>query len=93
MSEQCPACGDLTERDRCCGIDLAAPFAMTTARVKALRRYAHGQKGLDADTYRMHVVAVGASSTTALTRQQHTELLRRLGALPDRPRPGRGAPS
>ncbi|RRN78510.1 hypothetical protein EIM50_13555 [Pseudoxanthomonas sp. SGD-10] len=87
---QCPACGSHTAARICCGIDLEAPFVMTTARIRKLRRYAHGQKGLDEETYRLHLAAVGATSTRDLTREQHTALLRRLGALPDRPRRGRG---
>ena len=60
--------------------------------------------GVDGAYYRVHhfarqlaspfplLAAVGAASTTELTREQHTALLRRLGALPDRPRQrGRGA--
>jgi hypothetical protein len=53
----------------------------------ALRRLAHGRKGLDEDTYRMHVRAVGAESTTELTREQHQALVKRLVALPDKPKP------
>lgn len=83
---QCPACGSETTARICCGVDLEAPFVMTTARIRSLRRYAHGMKGLDEETYRMHLAAVGAKSTTELTREQHTALLRRLGGLPDRPR-------
>lgn len=83
---QCPACGSETSARICCGVDLEAPFVMTTARIRSLRRYAHGMKGLDEETYRMHLAAVGAKRTTELTREQHTALLRRLGGLPDRPR-------
>ena len=48
---------------------------------------------MDVETYRMHLEGVGARSTTELTRDQHTALLKRLGALPDKPRPGRGTPA
>ncbi len=61
-------------------------FQISTALVKALRRLAHGQKGLDQETYRDHVRAVGAESTLQLTRAQHGELVRRLVALPDKVR-------
>ena len=92
MNEQCPACGTVTERSECCGIYLAGPFRMTTPRVRALRAYAHGRKGLDAETYRMHVRAVGCESTLDLSRDQYNALLRRLRQLPDRmrSRPGSG---
>jgi hypothetical protein len=88
---ECPVCGTTSAAGNCCGVWLSAPFTMTTERIKALRRYAHGQKGLDADAYHLHVKAVGATSTTTLTRDQHTELLRRLGRLPDRKRQAKGA--
>lgn len=86
-ARECPACGTSTRTAICCGVRLDARFVMTTDRIKALRRYAHGQKGLDEATYRLHLHAVGATSTTTLTRDQHTALLKRLGALPDRKRP------
>lgn len=82
----CPLCAARTASDWCCGIHLAEPFAMTARRVNALRRYAHGRKGLDGDTYRLHLAAVGAASTKNLTREQYHGLLARLNALPDRPR-------
>lgn len=91
-ARECPVCGRDTTASTCCGVQLNAPFAMTKARTIALRRYAHGRKGLDVETYRMHLEGVGARSTTELTRDQHTALLKRLGALPDKPRPGRGTP-
>lgn len=65
------------------------PFRMHKARISALRRWVHGRKGLDQDTYRAYLQAVGATSTTTLTRQQHDELVKRIGKLPDRPRPAR----
>jgi hypothetical protein len=61
-------------------------FRISPAMVKALRRLAHGQKGLDEDTYRAHVRAVGCESTLDLTRRQHAALLQRLVALPDSPK-------
>lgn len=82
----CPHCLATTNAATCCGVTLAAPFRMTAARITALRRYVHGRKGLDEDTYRLHLQAVGARSTTLLTRHQHEALLQRLGRLPDRDR-------
>jgi len=61
-------------------------FKISPAMVKALRRLAHGQKGLDEETYRAHVRAVGCESTLDLTRPQHAALLQRLVALPDSPK-------
>lgn len=60
---------------------------MTTNRIKALRRYVHGRKGLDEPTYRLHLHAVGATSTSLLTATQYDALLARLRSLPDRQRP------
>ena len=61
-------------------------FSISKPLIKALRRLAHGQKGIDADTYRDHVRAVGCESTLDLTRDQHQALLQRLLALPDKSR-------
>ncbi len=61
-------------------------YRIGPAMVKALRRLAHGQKGLDEETYRAHVRAVGCESTLDLTRPQHAALLQRLVALPDSPK-------
>ncbi len=85
-SRQCPACGSLTTAATCCGVALDAPFCMSRQKITALRRFVHGRKGLDVPTYRLHLAAVGANSTTELTRAQHDALLKRLGALPDRQR-------
>lgn len=61
-------------------------FRISKPLIKALRRLAHGQKGIDADTYRDHVRAVGCESTLDLNREQHQALLQRLLALPDKER-------
>lgn len=82
----CPRCDRRTTAPECCGIHLDAPFGMTTQRIRALRRHAHGRKGLDDATYRLHLAAVGATSTTTLTREQYHALMARLNALPDRQR-------
>lgn len=81
----CPICRDATDALYCCGMRLGRPFSMSRDRISALRRYVHGRKGLDQDTYRMHLHAVGATSTSLLTRAQHDALLERLRALPDMP--------
>lgn len=80
----CPRCHRRTQARECCGIHLDAPFRMTPQRVLALRRYAHGRKGLDDATYRLHLSAVGATSTKDLTRDQYRSMLDRLNRLPDR---------
>lgn len=69
-------------------------FHISKPLVKALRRLAHGQKGLDEESYRAHVRAVGCESTLDLSRVQHQALLKRLLALPDVPaRAGRQEPT
>ena len=82
----CPICRAATDAAFCCGMRLGRPFRMSRDRISALRRYVHGRKGLDQETYRMHLAAVGATSTSLLTRAQHDALLQRLRALPDMPR-------
>lgn len=91
MNRECPACGSVTSARACCGVAFDRPFIMTAMRIRALRRYAHGRKGLDEDAYRLHLHAVGAASTTTLTREQHDALMQRLGRLPDRRRVARTA--
>lgn len=86
LTRHCPACGVRTNAARCCGVDLGAPFRMTRTLVKGVRGLAHGRKGLDDDTYRLHVRAVGARSTLELTRTQYNALVQRLSKLPDVPR-------
>lgn len=81
----CPICRGATDALYCCGMRLGRPFRMSRDRISAIRRYAHGRKGLDQETYRMHLTAVGATSTSLLTRGQHDALMARLGALPDMP--------
>ena len=82
-NRECPVCGTKTDASTCCGIHLGGVFVMSKARIRSLRAYAHGTKGLDADTYRLHVSAVGARSTVDLTWPQYNELLKRLAKLPD----------
>lgn len=58
---------------------------ISTNMVKAIRAYAHGRKGLDEETYRMHLQAVGVDSTLQLTRAKRQQLIERLRKLPDSP--------
>lgn len=87
---KCPKCGVWTTSIECCGEYILPPFRMTPTRVKAVRRFAHGRKGLDDATYRMHLCAVGVNSTLELTRDSHHKLMQRLGRLPDKRRNGHG---
>lgn len=90
MTRQCPICGGQTRARDCCGVRLGGPFHMTGARVKALRAYAHGRKGLDQETYRLHLHAVGVDSTLHLDADRYNALLARLRGLPDAPRAEQG---
>lgn len=58
---------------------------MTAERIRRVRVLAHAQKGLDHDTYRLRVGAVGGDSTKTLTRDQYLRLLQGLRALPNAP--------
>lgn len=84
---QCPHCGVRSRRINCCGLILSERrrWRMSAAMVRHVQIFAKARKGLDEDTYRMNLAAVGASSTTKLTRTQHTELMKRLGRYPDSP--------
>ena len=82
----CPRCEHHTTARECCGIDLAARRAvwtMTPQRIRAVRAFAHGTKGLDDETFRLCLSRAGVQHTQDLTRDQHRELLQALGRLPD----------
>lgn len=85
-NRQCDICGSVTTAASCCGVRVGGPFSMTKARIVALRAYAHGRKGLDIPTYKLHLHAVGVNSTLDLKRETYDALLRRLRPLPDRPK-------
>ena len=84
-AKQCPRCGQKTHRLVCCGIDLGfrRRWRMTKAMVRQVHVIAHVRKGLDTETYRLHLQAVGVESSKRLNRDQHFALLRRFAALPD----------
>lgn len=89
----CPLCGHVTAKTECCGLDLTAAdtlWRMTKARIRYLRAFAHGTKGLDEDTYRLHLVRAGAQHTNELTREQFHALMRDLAKLPDARKVGKG---
>lgn len=82
---QCPHCGIRSRRIACCGIILGARrrWHMSTAMIQHVQAFAKARKGLTEEAYRDNVTAVGATSTTKLTRQQHTDLMLRLGRYQD----------
>ena len=85
---QCPHCGIRSRRLVCCNIILSARrrWHMSAAMIQHVQVFARVRKGLDEESYRMNLAAVGANSTTKLTRTQHTNLMLRLGRYPDSPK-------
>lgn len=85
---QCPRCGTRSRRLSCCGVILSERrrWRMSAAMVRHVQIFAKARKGLDEETYRMNLAAVGATSTTKLTRTQHHDLMLRLGRYPDSPK-------
>ena len=83
----CPVCERETAAAWCCGIELAAaqPWRMTRERVRAVHVLARSRKGLDQETSRLQLHAVGVKTSLALNRQQFNRLMRALRALPDAP--------
>ena len=56
---------------------------MTKALVQRVHAVARGRKGLDEETYRLRVRAVGAETSKRFTREQYREFMRGLAKLPD----------
>lgn len=85
---QCPHCGIRSRRFVCCNIVLSERrrWRMTANIIKHVQVFARARKGLDEETYRLNLAAVGATSTKLLTRSQHSELMLRLGRYPDSPK-------
>jgi len=84
---RCPRCERLTALRNCCGIDLTArrrPWRMDAAKVR-LVHVLKARKGLDEETYRLRLAAVGAESSKQLDRERFRTFLQGLAALPDAP--------
>jgi hypothetical protein len=88
MPRECPLCGRHTSGGWCCGIDLTAarPWRMSPDRIRSVHVLAMGTKGLDEETYRLRLEAVGVTTSKDLDRAQFTALVQGLRALPDAPR-------
>lgn len=81
-------CEQRTAQRWCCGIDLTVrrrPWRMTIERVKLVHVLARARKGLDAETYRLRLRAIGVESSKQLNRAQFHRFLRGLAELPDVP--------
>lgn len=71
----------------CCGLDFTVrrrPWRMDADKIK-LVHVLKARKGLDDDTYRLRLGAVGVTTSKALKREQFHTFLRGLAALPDVP--------
>ena len=83
----CPRCGVRTGAWNCCGIDLTvrrAAWVMSPDLIKRVHML-KAQKGLDDETYRLRLIAVGVDSCKKLSRQSFGTFMAGLSALPDRP--------
>lgn len=83
----CPRCDRDTRDPWCCGLDQGAarPFEMTREHIRTIH-VVKARKGLDQETYKLRLQAVGVTSYKAMTREQYRAFLRGLGSLPDAPR-------
>ena len=84
---RCPLCQRLSALGNCCGIDLTArrrPWRMDKDKIR-LVHVLKARKGLDDDTYRLRLSAVGVESSKQLSRGQFRTFLQGLAALPDAP--------
>lgn len=86
-ARRCPRCDRMVTTPDCCGVLLTVRrrrWRMTNEH-KRLVHVLKARKGLDDETYRLRLGAVGVSSCTDLGREQFRTFLRGLAALPDRP--------
>lgn len=82
----CPRCERPIRSDYCCGIDFSTrrPWKMTPDRIK-LVHVVKARKGLDDETYRLRLNAVGVGSCKQLTRESFRTFITGLASLPDSP--------
>lgn len=84
---RCPRCERITAATDCCGIDLTVrrrPWSMTPVNIR-LVHVLKARKGLDEETYRLRLGAVGVDSCKQLSRTAFRTFLSGLAALPDVP--------
>lgn len=91
----CPRCGSKTAAEHCCGLVLAARrrprWKMSSAMVRQVHAVARRQKGLDEETYRLRLSAVGVESCKDFTQLQFRTFMAALARLPDMVQPARRA--
>lgn len=83
----CPLCSTRTSDWNCCGIYLGGRrrrWSMTPANIK-LVHVVKARKGLDEETYRLRLQAVGVASCKDLSHGQFIAFLEGLSKLPDAP--------
>lgn len=84
---RCPRCDRLTARHDCCGIDLTVRrrrFKMTPDLLRMVHTTV-SQKGLDDETYRLRLGAVGVASSKQFDRTTFSRFMAELAKLPDAP--------
>lgn len=83
---RCPRCDRLTHAPDCCGVLLANArrWRMTPERIRAVQLL-RVRKGLDEETYRLRLGAVGVSTCKALSRAAFRRFVAGLQSLPDSP--------
>lgn len=84
---RCPRCERLSGLNNCCGIDLTVrrkPWRMTKEKIR-LVHVVKARKGLDDETYRLRLGAMGVASCKELSRTAFSAFLKALSALPDSP--------
>lgn len=88
MRRTCPMCGAATFTGWHCGLDLSAPTAgwrMGRRELRAVHVLALVVKGLDEETYRLRLGAVGVDSSKQFSRRQFFDFMAGLRTLPDAP--------
>lgn len=86
-ARRCPRCQRNVTTPDCCGVLLTVRrrrWRMSNDK-KKLVHILKARKGLDEETYRLRLGAVGVKSCTELGRDQFHTFLKGLAALPDRP--------
>lgn len=84
---KCPRCGDRTAEWNCCGINLTvrrARWSMSAENIR-LVHVVKSRKGLDEETYRLRLGAVGVASCKDLNQAQFRKFLEGMATLPDSP--------
>ena len=85
--KRCPRCERLTLLRNCCGVDLTVRrrrFKMTPELLRMVHATV-SRKGLDEETYRLRLGAVGVASSKQFNRGTFSRFMAELAKLPDAP--------